>query len=62
MSFPYFTTIHGDLHPHFMVLIVAIVLIALLLDFRKERDPDSPRQPSPYWQLPAIAFFLRRRL
>jgi YYY domain-containing protein len=31
-EFPYFTTIHGDLHPHFIVLPVTILLLGLLLD------------------------------
>ena len=31
-EFPYFTTIHGDLHPHFIVMPVTILLLALLLD------------------------------
>ena len=31
-EFPFFTTIHGDLHPHFMVLPVTVLLLALLLD------------------------------
>ena len=31
-EFPYFTTIHGDLHPHFIVMAVTILLLALLLD------------------------------
>jgi YYY domain-containing protein len=33
-EFPFFSTIHGDLHPHFMVLPVGITLLALLLDDR----------------------------
>ena len=31
-EFPYFTVIHGDLHPHFIVLPVGALLLALLLD------------------------------
>ncbi|MBI3781907.1 MAG: hypothetical protein HY270_00745 [Deltaproteobacteria bacterium] len=31
-EFPYFTSIHGDLHPHFQVMPVTILLIGLLLD------------------------------
>jgi YYY domain-containing protein len=31
-EFPYFTAIHGDLHPHFLVMPVTILLLALLLD------------------------------
>ncbi|MBI4516151.1 MAG: hypothetical protein HY699_10105 [Deltaproteobacteria bacterium] len=33
-EFPFFSTIHGDLHPHFMVLPVTMLLLALLLDRR----------------------------
>jgi YYY domain-containing protein len=31
-EFPFFSTIHGDLHPHFMVFPVSILLIGILLD------------------------------
>jgi len=31
-EFPYFTAIHGDLHPHYIVMLVTILLLALLLD------------------------------
>lgn len=31
-EFPFFSTIHGDLHPHFMVLPVTGLLLGLLLD------------------------------
>ncbi len=31
-EFPFFSTIHGDLHPHFMVLPVTGLLLAILLD------------------------------
>lgn len=31
-EFPYFTAIHGDLHPHFLVMPVTILLLGLLLD------------------------------
>jgi YYY domain-containing protein len=31
-EFPFFTIIHGDLHPHFMVVPVTLLLLALLLD------------------------------
>src|SRR5690606_34759259 len=33
-EFPFFSTIHGDLHPHFIVLPIAIVFLAALLDER----------------------------
>jgi YYY domain-containing protein len=31
-EFPYFTAIHGDLHPHFLVMPFTILLLGLLLD------------------------------
>jgi YYY domain-containing protein len=40
-EFPYFTTIHGDLHPHFIVLPVTILLLALLL------DPERTKRAAP---------------
>ena len=55
-EFPFFSTIHGDLHPHFIVLPVAIVFIAALLDERMfpsrntHRDLQSAESgPSPPW-------------
>lgn len=33
-EFPFFSTIHGDLHPHFMVLPVSLAFLVLLLDER----------------------------
>ena len=39
-EFPYFTIIHGDMHPHFIVLPVAILLWALLSD--PDRRPSAP--------------------
>lgn len=36
-EFPYFTTIHGDLHPHFLVFPVQILLLGLLLDPQRFR-------------------------
>ncbi|MGH7787537.1 MAG: DUF2298 domain-containing protein [Candidatus Binatia bacterium] len=46
-EFPFFSTIHGDLHPHFMVLPVGILLLALLLDERlfPSRPEDQPTSP-----------------
>ena len=46
-EFPFFSTIHGDLHPHFMVLPVGIMLLGILLDehlfpSRPEVVPQSP--------------------
>ena len=47
-EFPFFSTIHGDLHPHFMVLPVGIMLIGILLDEHlfPSRPPAQP--PSPW--------------
>ncbi len=46
-EFPFFSTIHGDLHPHFMVLPVGILLLALLVDERAfpSRPEDAPTNP-----------------
>jgi len=46
-EFPFFSTIHGDLHPHFMVLPVGILLLALLLDERAfpSRPDEAPVSP-----------------
>jgi YYY domain-containing protein len=46
-EFPFFSTIHGDLHPHFMVLPVGILLLGILLDerlfpSRAEAQPQNP--------------------
>ncbi len=52
-EFPFFTTIHGDLHPHFMVLPVTVLLLALLLD----RRLFAPRDDAPPGSLAALAPF-----
>jgi YYY domain-containing protein len=46
-EFPFFSTIHGDLHPHFMVLPVGILLLAALLDERlfPSRPAAAPTSP-----------------
>jgi YYY domain-containing protein len=46
-EFPFFSTIHGDLHPHFMVLPVSIMLLGILLDERlfPSRPADVPQNP-----------------
>ncbi len=59
-EFPYFTTIHGDLHPHFLVLPVQVLLLGLLLDperFRRigERGFQTFRD---LWPYVPIAFVL----
>ena len=43
-EFPYFTAIHGDLHPHFIVLPVTLLFLALLLDPEKFRQRTRGRQ------------------
>ena len=44
-EFPFFSIVHGDLHPHFIVLPVAIFLLAALVDERlfPSRAADQPR-------------------
>jgi YYY domain-containing protein len=55
-EFPFFSTIHGDLHPHFMVLPVGILLLALLVDERAFPS-DPTKQPTNPWRalLPWVA-------
>jgi len=38
-EFPFFSTIHGDLHPHFIVLPIGIAFLAALLDGRMTGAP-----------------------
>lgn len=40
-EFPYFTVIHGDLHPHFLVMPVTLFLWAWLLDAPRWRAPAN---------------------
>ncbi len=40
-EFPYFTVIHGDLHPHFLVMPVTLLLWAWLLDAARWRTPAN---------------------
>lgn len=70
-EFPFFSTIHGDLHPHFIVLPVGITFLALLLeDFWTCDEPRSVKASLPYallalllgsmiaispWELPTAA-------
>ncbi|GIW39922.1 MAG: hypothetical protein KatS3mg076_0499 [Candidatus Binatia bacterium] len=44
-EFPFFSTIHGDLHPHFQVMPVTLFFLALLLDRRlfAEKEPYRSR-------------------
>jgi YYY domain-containing protein len=56
-EFPFFSTIHGDLHPHFMVLPVTALLLGLLLDRRLFPRRDGTAA-APWLGLGAIAFVL----
>ena len=55
-EFPYFTAIHGDLHPHFQVMPVMILLLALLLD--PERERGNLKSYSGLWPWFVISFVL----
>ncbi|MFQ5668467.1 MAG: DUF2298 domain-containing protein, partial [Candidatus Binatia bacterium] len=60
-EFPYFTTIHGDLHPHFIVLPVTILLLALLLDperFGQARRAEAARSWRDLWPYVPVTFVL----
>ncbi|MFI5364294.1 MAG: DUF2298 domain-containing protein [Candidatus Binatia bacterium] len=59
-EFPYFTTIHGDLHPHFIVLPVTILLLALLLDPERLRGtaPGPARTFRDLWPYVPVTFVL----
>lgn len=54
-EFPYFTTIHGDLHPHFIVLPITVTLLALLVDPERRNVGGKPRLAD-LWLFGAIAF------
>jgi len=55
-EFPYFTAIHGDLHPHYQVMPVMILLLALLLDPERERTDTGTFRG--VWPLLVISFVL----
>ena len=57
-EFPYFTAIHGDLHPHYIVLPVTLLFLALLLDPGrfKRRTEVSPLQA--VWWFAPVTFVL----
>ena len=59
-EFPFFTTIHGDLHPHFLVLPVQILLLGLLLDPERFRDggEDGAGTFASLWPCLPVAFVL----
>lgn len=54
-EFPYFTTIHGDLHPHFIVLPITVMLLALLIDPDRRRLDGKP-QLADLWVIGPVAF------
>ena len=60
-EFPYFTTIHGDLHPHFIVLPVTILLLGLLLDPARGKHAETAGRGlrfSDFWPYVPITFVL----
>jgi YYY domain-containing protein len=59
-EFPFFSTIHGDLHPHFMVLPVTMLLLALLLDRRlfAPREEESAGSFAALFPFGVLAFVL----
>ena len=60
-EFPYFTTIHGDLHPHFIVLPVSILLLGLLLDpgrVKRARGEGAPQTFRDLWPYVPLTFVL----
>lgn len=56
-EFPFFTVIHGDLHPHFIVMPVAILLWALLADPGRKRPAGLSSYADLWFYLP-LAFVL----
>jgi len=59
-EFPFFTAIHGDLHPHYLVLPVQMLLLALLLDperFRRTGERGFARF-SDLWPYLPVTFVL----
>lgn len=60
-EFPYFTTIHGDLHPHFIVLPVSILLLGLLLDpgrVKRASGDGAPQTFRDLWPYVPLTFVL----
>ena len=54
-EFPFFSSIHGDLHPHFMVLPVGILLLGILLDERLFPSHPEAKPTRPYQALVPFA-------
>jgi YYY domain-containing protein len=60
-EFPYFTTIHGDLHPHFIVLPVSMLLLGLLLDPGRGKRAIGEGAPQTFrdlWPYVPVTFVL----
>jgi YYY domain-containing protein len=57
-EFPYFTAIHGDLHPHYIVLPVTLLFLALLLDPEKFRRRTELSWLQGLWWYAPITFVL----
>jgi len=58
-EFPYFTAIHGDLHPHYMVLPVTLLFLALLLDPQRFRHRmESSWVQALFWWYAPVTFVL----
>jgi YYY domain-containing protein len=57
-EFPFFSTIHGDLHPHFIVLPVGLLLLSILLDERlfPSRPEDPPSGARAWIPFALVAF------
>ena len=59
-EFPFFSTIHGDLHPHFIVLPVGLFLLSILLDERlfPSRPEEAPSGARAWIPFALVAFVL----
>jgi YYY domain-containing protein len=59
-EFPFFTTIHGDLHPHFLVFPVQLLLLGLLVDPQRFRalGERGLKSVQDLWAFLPVAFVL----
>jgi YYY domain-containing protein len=58
-EFPFFSTIHGDLHPHFIVLPVGLFLLSILLDESLfPSRPEDARSGARAWIPFAVVAFV----
>jgi len=60
-EFPFFTTIHGDLHPHFIVLPVSVLLLGILLDPGRVKPASRAGAPPTFrdlWPYVPVTFVL----